>query len=128
MPDVPEAFLTRAEKTVVYVTEYSTPPVEELQESIDKSGGKIRLAWLSWRDAWDLVEPFSMSGEPVTAWLLALLEYLGLTQFRGFLSASEPAVADLLWYFGRGGFEAGGQDRRGIVANPSARNAHAPSP
>lgn len=112
MPDVPEAFLTRAKKTVVYVTEHSTPPVEELKESIDKSGGKIRLAWLSWRDAWHLVEPHSMSREPVTVWLLALLEYLGLTQFRGFLSASEPAVTDLLWYFDRGGFDAGGEDRR----------------
>ena len=98
--------MARAEKIVVYVTQHSTPPVEELQESIDKSGREIRLAWLSWRDAWDLAEPFRMSGELATAWLLALLEHLGLTQFRGFDSASEPAVADPLWYFDRGGFDS----------------------
>jgi hypothetical protein len=106
MPGVPKGLLARAEKTVVYVTEDSTPPVEELQESIDKSGGGIRLAWLSWCDAWDLAEPFMMSVEPATAWLLALLEHLGLMQFRGFRSASESAVTDPLWYFDRGGFYA----------------------
>ena len=106
MPGVSKDWLARAEKIVVYVTQHSTPPVEELQESIDKSGREIRLAWLSWRDAWDLAEPFRMSGELATAWLLALLEHLGLTQFRGFDSASEPAVADPLWYFDRGGFDS----------------------
>lgn len=106
MPGVSKDLLERAEKAVVYVTQHGTPPIEELQESIDKSGGEIRLAWLSWRDAWDLAEPFRTSEEPATAWLLALLEHLGLTQFRGFGSASEPVVADPLWHFDRGGFDA----------------------
>lgn len=103
--------LEGTEKTVVYVTQHGTPPEEELQESIVKSGGKIRLAWLSWRDAWELAEPFRRSGSPVTDWLLALLEYLGQTQFRGFRSASEPAVAaNLLWYVDRGGSAAVAQE------------------
>lgn len=106
MPGLSKDLLARAEKTVVYVTHHGTPPVENLQESVDKCGGEIRLAWLSWRDAWDLAEPFRMSREPATAWLLALLEHLGLTQFRGFSSATEPAVTDRLWCFDRGGFDA----------------------
>jgi hypothetical protein len=106
MPGVSKDLLKRAEKTVVYVTQHGTPPVEELQESIDKSGSQIRLAWLSWRDAWDLAEPFRMSAKPEAAWLLALLEHLGLTQFRGFDSARESVVADPLWSFDRGGFDA----------------------
>ena len=105
MPGVSEDLLERAEKTVVYVTQHGTPPVEELQESL-KSVDEIRLAWLSWRDAWDLAERFRTSGEPATAWLLTFLEHLGLMQFRGFDFKTDPIVEAPLWYFDRGGFDA----------------------
>lgn len=106
IPGVSQDLLARADKTVVYVTQHGTPPVEELQESIDKSRGEIRLAWLSWRDAWDLAQSLRTSAEPETIWLSALLEHLGLTHFRGFASASECVVAEPVWSFDRGGFDA----------------------
>ena len=49
MPGVSKDLLERAEKTVVYVTQHGTPPVEELQES-SRQGASARSdsQWFSW--------------------------------------------------------------------------------
>jgi hypothetical protein len=105
LPEVSADRIRGAEKTVVFVTPHGAPPAEELQESVRRRG-EIRLAWLSWRDAWDVAEPFRTSTEAPNGWLLTLLEYLGLTQFRGFGLAHDPTVEFSAWHFDRGGFAA----------------------
>ena len=72
-------------RTVVYLTSHSTPPAEELTETL-KRAANIRLAWLSWRDVWQVIRDLAASNGSLMAAadLTRLLEYYGFQDFEGF--------------------------------------------
>lgn len=101
--------LGRCEQTVIYVTAHGSPPMSELSGSIEAARDpSLRLAWLSWRDAWSVAAAGMHAGRAAFAGrsLCALLEHLGLTQFRGVADRILPLVTSKCWFFEHGGFEA----------------------
>jgi hypothetical protein len=68
--------------SVIYLTRHGAPPIEELVESARRAPA-MQLAWLSWRNVWEVVE--GLAGASLVADDLArLLAHKGLKHFNGF--------------------------------------------
>jgi hypothetical protein len=88
--------------SLIYLTAHQAPPEKELTESYAPS---MRLAWLSWRDVWQVAtdaakatysdaSPCRMIAED----LAKLLHHKGLSAFTGFGTVS-PALPDSLHFW-----------------------------
>lgn len=87
--------------TLVYLTAHSSPPGQDLRESLLKAP-HMRLAWLSWRDIWTVLghAPVDGIGDNLRADLIALLECKGLAGFDGFGSLEPPELHSSGAFFG----------------------------
>lgn len=93
-------------QNVIYLTPDFLPPREELHESQNKAAD-MRLYWLSWRDAWAVVEDYPAPNETekvILKNLKELFEGLGLAEFRRFSQSKENVVIDAMavWRFQAG--------------------------
>lgn len=92
-PDIP--------RSLIYLTAAGVPPSREIHDSL-RHLCSMRLAWLSWRDVWSVVEPIA-STHAAAADLAALLVHKGLTYFRGFVGATPRRFPDCgFWHSGMG--------------------------
>ena len=80
-----ESDIPATSRTLVYLTSHLTPPMDDLCSTLrrDKS---VRLAWLSWRHVWRVVDGLSRSNASLlpASDLARLLSYHGFDDFKGF--------------------------------------------
>jgi hypothetical protein len=88
------------ETSVIYLTRHGAAPAEELAESVRRAPA-MRLAWLSWRDVWEVAERLASRcpGNLVAADLARLLDHKGLKHFNGF--EGKPWQTPSVWRFWR---------------------------
>lgn len=92
---------------LVYLTAHLSAPIDPLSASLRalrKRGVEARLAWLSWRDAYRLLDgPFSRRDDRIVADLRTLLERKGLVPFIGIASLHAPELPRSSRFFSVGG-------------------------
>lgn len=81
-----------AECSLIYLTSHSMPPLAELRESVSRESG-MRLAWMSWRDAWFVSHQLALSTRsPPAEDLERLLAHKGFREFVGFDESHIPTL------------------------------------
>jgi hypothetical protein len=78
--------------SLVYLTSHGTPPLAELLASAGRQPD-MRLAWLSWRDAWHVAHQLQLATGSLPAEdLAALLAHKGFREFAGFNAGKIPEL------------------------------------
>jgi hypothetical protein len=78
--------------SLIYLTSHGTPPLAELRDSVCRASG-MRLAWLSWRDAWFVAHQLALSTRsPPAEDMVRLLAHKGFREFVGFDESLIPML------------------------------------
>jgi hypothetical protein len=99
----PEA-VEGASCSLVYLTSHRTPPLAELLASSGRQPD-MRLAWLSWRDAWHVAHQHQLAtGSQPAVDLAALLAHKGFKEFIGFEVGELPGLPSPARFWESDGF------------------------
>jgi hypothetical protein len=93
-----------ADARLIYLSRHAVPPADDLAEPVRRVSD-MQLAWLSWRDIWEVAQGLRETSLPA-ADVARLLAFKGLNHFNGFRAGSwqVPPVAQFwrqhAWFSG----------------------------